>query len=236
MLNEVTVRRREGGQRWKLLGIFRGTGKSSSNTKFFRFQRHLQLKADKMAYPGKKLVLGILLIALTLCIVSQAGIASRCSEGSDPQAVSSAKPPSTVKVISMSEDKSLNQSRRSAIHDIIFKPEEGYVVGGKRIEPHDVIRAKLRQPFDIILDSNPTTGYAWTVDFDDRFLNGGAQLNGTLTIIRPALIGAGGQQIFRFTPIEPGQTIISAIYKRPWEETAAEERIFLIIIQDNDGA
>ncbi len=189
-----------------------------------------------MAYPGKKLVLGMLLIALALYMVSQVGIASCCSEGSDPQAVSPAKPTSAVKVISMSQDESLNYSLTSALHDIIFKPEEGYVVDGKRIEPHDVIRAKLRQPFDIILDSNPTTGYTWTVDFDDRFVNGGAELNGTLNTIRPALIGAGGQQIFSFTPIEPGQTMISAIYKRPWEETAAEERIFLIIIQDLDRA
>ena len=189
-----------------------------------------------MTYPGKKLVLGMLLISLALCLVSQAGIARGCSEGSDPQAVSPAKPTSTVKVICMSEDESLNQSRTSALHDIIFKPEEGYVVDGKRIEPHDVIRAKLRQPFDIILDSNPTTGYTWTVDFDDRFVNGGAESNGTLTTIRPALIGAGGQQIFSFTPIEPGQTIISTIYKRPWEETAAEEKVFLIIIQDTDAA
>jgi len=62
------------------------------------------------------------------------------------------------------------------------------------------------------------------------FLSGGTELKSTINPMRPALIGAGGQQIFSFTPIKEGQTIISAVYRRPWEETAAEERMLLIII------
>jgi len=90
-----------------------------------------------------------------------------------------------------------------------------------------IIQIKLDKPFNITLDSNPTTGYNWTVDFNDHFLAGG---NESYNKSHPELIGSGGQQTFTFNPIHEGQTIISAFYKRPWEDTAADERTFDIII------
>jgi predicted secreted protein len=45
---------------------------------------------------------------------------------------------------------------------------------------------------------------------------------------RPQVMGSSGQQVFTFTPIREGQTEISAVYKRPWEDSVAEERTFRV--------
>jgi len=88
-----------------------------------------------------------------------------------------------------------------------------------------VIQAELNKPFNITLESNPTTGYAWTVDFNHKMLIGGEK---GYSASRPGAIGSSGQQVFVFTPIQEGETEISAVYKRPWEEGAAEERTFRV--------
>jgi inhibitor of cysteine peptidase len=94
-----------------------------------------------------------------------------------------------------------------------------------------VIQAELNKPFNITLESNPTTGYAWTVDFNDKMLIGGEK---SYSASRPGIVGGSGQQVFVFTPIQEGQTEISAVYKRPWEESAAEERTFRVNCIGND--
>lgn len=94
-----------------------------------------------------------------------------------------------------------------------------------------VIQAELNKPFNITLESNPTTGYTWTVDFNHKMLIGGEK---GYSASRPGAVGGSGQQVFVFTPIQEGQTEISAAYKRPWEESAAEERTFRVNCVGND--
>ncbi len=94
-----------------------------------------------------------------------------------------------------------------------------------------VIQAELNKPFNITLESNPTTGYTWTVDFNHKMLIGGEK---GYSASRPGAVGGSGQQVFVFTPIQEGQTEISAVYKRPWEESAAEERTFQVNCIGND--
>jgi predicted secreted protein len=109
----------------------------------------------------------------------------------------------------------------------LMKASEAYVINGERLEAKNMIQAKVNKPFNLTLDSNPTTGYSWTVDFDYHFLRKG---NESYSKSQPGLIGSGGQQIFTLTPIYAGQTIISAVYKRPWENNVADERTFSIIV------
>jgi predicted secreted protein len=109
----------------------------------------------------------------------------------------------------------------------LMEPSENYVIDGERLEAKNLIQAKVNKPFNITLDSNPTTGYSWSVDFDYHFLMKG---NESYSESQSGLIGSGGQQIFTFTPIHAGQTIISTVYKRPWENTVADERTFSILI------
>jgi predicted secreted protein len=109
----------------------------------------------------------------------------------------------------------------------LMEPSESYVIKGEKLEVENVIQAKLNQPFNISLDSNPTTGYIWTVNFDSHFLK---EENESYRRSQPELIGSGGQQVFTFTPVNVGKTTLSAVYKRPWENIAADERTFSIII------
>jgi predicted secreted protein len=109
----------------------------------------------------------------------------------------------------------------------LMEPSESYVIKGEKLEVENVIQAKLNKPFNISFDSNPTTGYVWTVDFDSRFLNGYEK---PYLTSHPGLIGSGGQQVFTFNPIHVGKTTVSAVYKRPWENIAADERTFDIIV------
>jgi len=111
----------------------------------------------------------------------------------------------------------------------LMEPPENYVIKGEKLEVKNVIQAKLNKPFNISFDSNPTTGYVWTVDFDSRFLNGSEK---PYMPSQPGLIGSGGQQVFAFTPIHVGKTTVSAVYKRSWENIAADERTFEIIISE----
>jgi predicted secreted protein len=111
----------------------------------------------------------------------------------------------------------------------LMVPSEGYVIKGEKLEVENVIQAKLNKPFNISLDSNPTTGYIWTVDFDSRFLN---KTKEGYVSSQPRLIGSGGQQFFAFTPVHVGKTTVSAVYKRPWENIAADEKTFDIIISE----
>ena len=185
-----------------------------------------------MADTGKELTLGMILTLLAMCVgMAQANMANGCPEDGIDEAINLAQPHDTIEAVSISNNNSLTCNQASALHDIIYKTDESYIVDGKRFEADELIRAELGQPFNISLESNPTTGYIWTVDFDNKFLSGGAEIDGTINTVRPALMGAGGQQIFSFTPIREGRTIVSSAYKRPWEETAADKRMFLIIIQ-----
>jgi predicted secreted protein len=184
----------------------------------------------------KMLGLGMVLTILAMCMgISQVNIADGCREDSIQEAISEAQYEDTIKAISITKNKNLTYNQTSALRGIIFKPEEGYVIDGKQLEAKNSIRAELNEPFNITLDSNPTTGYSWTVDFDHKFLSNGTESYSTISSSRLELIGSAGQQIFTFTPIQEGQTIITAAYKRPWENTAADERMFLIIILPPDN-
>ena len=109
----------------------------------------------------------------------------------------------------------------------LMQRSESYVIAGEKLEETNTIQARLNQPFNITLESNPTTGYSWTVDFDSHFLT---QENAGYVGSRPGLVGSGGQQIFTFMPIRIGKTTLSAVYKRPWENIVADEKTFSIII------
>lgn len=185
-----------------------------------------------MADTGKELALGMAMILLAMCMgISEANMTNGCLKDSIVGSISPEQSRDTIDAVSISSNNSLTNSQASDLHDGIDGPDEDDILNGKRFEAYDLIRAEVGQPFNISLESNPTTGYGWTVDFDNNFLSGGAEMEGAINIVRPSLIGAGGWQIFSFTPIREGRTVVSAVYKRSWEKDAAEERMFLIIIE-----
>jgi predicted secreted protein len=83
------------------------------------------------------------------------------------------------------------------------------------------------QPINLYLNSNPTTGYTWSVDFDHSFLTLSLQ---SFIPGAPGLIGSGGQQLFRFIPIRDGNTAIVATYKRSFETAVKDKRMYYVVI------
>jgi inhibitor of cysteine peptidase len=98
-----------------------------------------------------------------------------------------------------------------------------------REEVENIIQTRLSQSFVIVLDSLPTAGYSWTVDFDPQSLRLDSE---KFLISQPQAIGSGGQQIFTFMPLHTGITEVTAVYKRPWESKVEEERKFKVQISE----
>lgn len=141
-------------------------------------------------------------------------------------------PDDTLKVMSATDNESLAQKAINTLRTLISNPSNDDALDEEGLEADETIQAKLNEPFNITLDSNPTTGYSWTVDFDHEYLSGGTEIYNANDTIQPVRVGSGGKQIFTFTPIQKGETTITAVYKRPWEDSVAEEKTFLTIISD----
>lgn len=90
------------------------------------------------------------------------------------------------------------------------------------------IKTTVHDFFTIALESNPTTGYRWEVDFDSQYL----QLMGEeyKTHIQEQVVGAGGKEIFTFQALRAGETEITFSYLRPWEEEVIKKEVFKITI------
>jgi inhibitor of cysteine peptidase len=88
------------------------------------------------------------------------------------------------------------------------------------------------QPLVIILASNPTTGYSWAVSaVDSTILRvSGASEFSPSSPQEPQRVGAGGTETFRFSPNQPGTTVLHLIYRRPWEEGTEPAKQFRMVV------
>ncbi len=92
------------------------------------------------------------------------------------------------------------------------------------------ITVGVNQEFIIALSSNPTTGYNWEEKHDAAMLSL-IESKYEPDKKAPGLVGAGGTHYFRFKALKGGKTEITLTYKRPWETTIGEQRIFKIHIK-----
>jgi inhibitor of cysteine peptidase len=85
--------------------------------------------------------------------------------------------------------------------------------------------------FTVTLDSNPSTGFAWTVSgiADEAVIDDvGNEFKGADT----GMMGAGGQEIWTFEAIDEGTSTIEMQYIRPWEtgvEPAATFNVTVVV-------
>ena len=93
----------------------------------------------------------------------------------------------------------------------------------------NIIEARLRKPFSISLNALPTAGYTWTANYDSHFLK---LENERFQSPQTEAIGGGGMQIFTFMPILVGKVEVTALYKRPWENTVQDQKTFIIMIRE----
>ena len=89
------------------------------------------------------------------------------------------------------------------------------------------IEVAQNEIFTITLDSNPTTGYKWEVDYDDSYLELIFRKFNQLS----DRIGSGGDEKFEFKGLAPCETIIKMIYKREWEEKSLKTILFRVKVK-----
>ncbi|TES83366.1 MAG: proteinase inhibitor-like protein [Dehalococcoidia bacterium] len=80
------------------------------------------------------------------------------------------------------------------------------------------------QEFIIALGSNPTTGYSWQASYDETMLElVGGEPTYEADETEEGVVGAGGVEYFRFLTLEPGETEITLVYARPWEDPPPQD-------------
>ena len=93
-------------------------------------------------------------------------------------------------------------------------------------EDDDGCRVEMRDGQILVVDlpANPSTGYTWDV---------ATATSGRIRRIgepefepKASLLGAPGREILRFMMLEPGETVLSLVYRRPWNRTDAAPRSF----------
>ncbi len=93
----------------------------------------------------------------------------------------------------------------------------------------------VNQEFVIAIGANPTTGYDWEVSLDETMLE---LVEKTYKPAEEAeeykIVGAGGVAYFRFKALKTGETEITMVYKRPWEEPTAQDetKVFTVNLDE----
>jgi predicted secreted protein len=104
---------------------------------------------------------------------------------------------------------------------------------GKRFsDPAVPVTVKPGKEFSLVLDSNRTTGYGWSLD--------GSVDKSVVKLIgsdyrQPStkLVGAGGADIFKFRAVRKGKTVVFLRYARSWEKGVEPVRraAFTVIVR-----
>lgn len=94
------------------------------------------------------------------------------------------------------------------------------------------IEAAAGQTFVITLDSNPSTGYRWSLDepLDEQVV----RLVGSEYQAPAAnLPGAGGAEVWTFRAVAPGAARVALSYARSWERDTppAETREYAVTVR-----
>lgn len=94
------------------------------------------------------------------------------------------------------------------------------------------LRNNVGDTFTIVLPENPTTGYSWT--FSPPLFSPDMLLITEDEFRRPEtsgkMVGVPGERVFSFKSIGPGTTGIKLEYRRPWEQNAAAEKSFHLLV------
>lgn len=83
-------------------------------------------------------------------------------------------------------------------------------------DPAAAIRVEPGGLFDVVLESNATTGYSWrlTRPLEATYLQ---LVESRYEAPDSGLVGAGGRERWRFRALAPGRTQIALEYVRSWE-------------------
>jgi inhibitor of cysteine peptidase len=98
-------------------------------------------------------------------------------------------------------------------------------------DPGQAVNIGVNQEFIIALGSNPSTGYSWQESHDQTMLE----------LVKweyeeqaeEGVVGAGGIEYFRFKAVKAGQTEITLVYQRTWEEPNPQDmtKVFTVYVK-----
>jgi inhibitor of cysteine peptidase len=106
----------------------------------------------------------------------------------------------------------------SAADAIILHAEDA----GKTVE------LAIDQELVIELEGNPSTGYSWEVGALDSAVL--APVGEAEFTPESDLVGAGGIMVLRFQAVAAGESELSLVYHRPWEEDVEPLETFTITV------
>ena len=96
-------------------------------------------------------------------------------------------------------------------------------------DPGQTVNIGVNQEFIIALGSNPTTGYSWQESHDQTMLELLEKVYKEQA--EEGVVGAGGVEYFRFKAVKAGQTEVTLVYQRPWEEEILEQKVFTVYVK-----
>ncbi len=94
--------------------------------------------------------------------------------------------------------------------------------------PPEQKRVQTGDRFEVVLKSNPTTGYKWQITWPPYEsvvkLVGSTYRAQPQNPNRPPIAGAGGEEVWTFEAVNPGNVAIGLSYSRPWESRQPAQR------------
>jgi len=91
----------------------------------------------------------------------------------------------------------------------------------------NTVQVDVGESFDIVLASNPTRGYRWeAVGLDGELL----AMDDSAHDPESDLLGAGGAETLTFRALRAGETTLTPVNHRPWEDAAPLETVTYRII------
>ena len=86
-------------------------------------------------------------------------------------------------------------------------------------ETNAPIQVAAGKEFTITLKSNPTTGYRWQLakPADEAVVKPGKN-SYQADQHAPGMVGGGGKEVWTFTAVKPGKTVLEFKYARAWEK------------------
>lgn len=107
---------------------------------------------------------------------------------------------------------------------------ENGVLALNRTDNNRTAELRVGERLEVRLPENPTTGFSWAVDDNDR-----QRLTLEDTAYAPpdeaGFIGARGQRTFRFTARQPGDVLLKLKYWRIWEGDGSVAERFAVTLR-----
>ena len=86
-----------------------------------------------------------------------------------------------------------------------------------------LLEMNVGQTLELTLPENPTTGYIWQVAKPQNILKVEEIYQQDPLKGQQAMVGVGGEKLFRFTALQPGEEWIHVKHSRPWEQNPVDE-------------